>query len=249
MCARSFYAYGLWAHGLYEQAQRASLQSIGDARALGHVFSLAHALQRGGLTMALVGDAAACRTMVEELYPIAERNKFPWQLMDARFLRGWLAAQEDDFEGGIETMVCSITPGGAVYGQMYVVLILEQELRAGRSEHALARTERAVDETRATGHEFCLPELLRMRGEALRAQAPGKGAEAECAFREALALARRQSCRPLELRAAVSLARLLRDSERSAQAREVLTPVYDAFTEGFSLPDLQNAAGLIAELN
>ena len=98
-------------------------------------------------------------------------------------------------------------------------------------------------------NSFCAPELLRLRGEALRAQAPGKDVEAERAFREALALARRQTCRPLELRAAVSLARLLRDGERSAQARDVLVPIYDAFTEGFSFPDLQNAKKLIAELN
>jgi predicted ATPase len=248
MCARSFYAYGLWAHGLFEQARQASWQAIEDARALGHLFSLAHALQRGGLAMALMGDAAACRTLEQELYPIAERNKFPWQLMDARFLRGWLAAQEGDFEGGIEAMSGSKGLwGNTTFGPMYIIMILEQELGAGRSEHVLASIERTDHEANSIG--FCAPELHRLRGEALRAQAPGKDVEAECAFREALALARRQSCRPLELRAAVSLARLLRDGEHSAEAREVLVPIYDAFTEGFSLPDLQNAKKLIAELN
>jgi predicted ATPase len=248
MCARSFYAYGLWAQGLFEQAQHASWQAIEDARTLGHVFSLAHALQRGGLAMALMGDAGACGTIEKELYPLAERNKFPWQVMDARFLRGWLAAQGGDVEGGIEAMNASIfQPGNTTFGSMYIVLILEQELGAGRSEHALARIERTDHD--AKGNGFCAPELLRLRGEALRAQAPGKDVEAECAFREALALARQQSCRPFELRAAVSLARLLRDGERSAQAREVLVPICDAFTEGFSFPDLQNAKKLIAELN
>src|SRR5262245_37910874 len=138
-------------------------------------------------------------------------------------------------------------PGTHGFGAMYIVLILELELGAGRSERALAKIERTDEE--AKDNSFCAPELLRLRGEALRAQAPGKDVEAERAFREALALARRQSCRPLELRAAVSLARLLRDGERSAQARELLVPIYDAFTEGFSFPDLQNAKKLIAELN
>ena len=175
MCARTFYAFGLWAHGLFEQAQDALWQSIEDARALGHVFSLAHALQRGGLGMALMRDAPACRTIVKELHPITERNRFPWQLMDAQFLQGWLAAQEDDLEGGVETMIYSVSPqGSAGFGLIYVTLILEQVLAAGRSEDALARIERAVDVTRTKGNGFCAPELLRLRGEVLRAQAPAK---------------------------------------------------------------------------
>ncbi len=51
------------------------LESIEDARALGHTYSLAHALQRGALTMALVGDVDACRILVDELHPLAPRRR------------------------------------------------------------------------------------------------------------------------------------------------------------------------------
>ncbi len=249
MCARSFYAVSLWGQGLIDQAKSATLQSIEDARELGHVFSVAHALQRGGVYLALMKDRDGCRIITEELYPLAERNKFPWQLADARFLRGWLAAEGGDFDKGVGLMCESLTPAGAAFGPMYTVLIVEQELRAGNVERALARIERAVDDLEARANWFCAPELFRSRGEALRARGrPGHDAAGRD-LREALALSRKQLCRPLELRAAMSLARLLRDEGDAAEGRGLLAPVYAAFTEGFELPDLQAAKALLAELN
>ena len=79
-------------------------KSIDDARALDHAFSIAHGLQRGGLTMMLIGDTADCRAIADELYLLAERNKFPWQLSDASFFRGWLAALAGDIETGLGQM-------------------------------------------------------------------------------------------------------------------------------------------------
>ena len=67
-------------------------------------------------------------------------------------------------------------------------------------------------------------------------------------FRRALAVAAEQSCRPIELSAAVSLARLLRDNARTQEARDVLAPVYAAFTEGIDRPDLREAKKLLAAL-
>jgi predicted ATPase len=247
MCARSFYAVSLWGQGLFDQAKGTALQSIADARVLGHVFSAAHALQRGAIYMALMRDTDACRAMTDELYPLAERNKFPWQLADAHFLRGWLAAQAGDFDAGIQSMNDAAIPGGAAFGPMYSVLIVEQELRAGYAERALARVERTIEEMTVKANRFCAPELFRSRGEALWAQR--RPDDAERAFGEALAMARAQACRPLELRAATSLARLLAASGRKAEARDLLAPVYAAFTEGFDRADLQAAKALLAGLN
>jgi tetratricopeptide (TPR) repeat protein len=248
MCARSFYAISLWGQGLLDEARSATLQSIEDARELGHVFSVAHALQRGGIYMALLNDVNSCRAITDELYPLAERNKFPWQLADARFMRGWLAAQDGDFDKGIELMRESLTPAGAAFGPMYDVLIVEQELRAGNVEQALSRIEQAAGELEAKANWFCAPELFRSRGEALRAQARPDHAAAERDLRKALEFSRKQLCRPLELRAAMSLARLLRDSGRAAEGRDLLTPIHAAFTEGFAFADLQAAKTLLAEL-
>ena len=78
--------------------------------------------------------------------------------------------------------------------------------------------------------------------------APGAAAVAEDHFRQALDWARRQGALSWELRAAMSLARLLRDQDRPADAMALLQPVYDRFTEGFDTIDLQAAKALIDAL-
>jgi predicted ATPase len=248
MCARSFYALGLWGQGLVDQAWNMSWLGVDDARQLGHVFSLAHALQRTGMLMMLLKDAAGCRAAADELYPLAERNKFPWQLSDALFLRGWLAAHEGHYKSGIEPMVHSANlPFFAAFRSFYFVQIAEAELRAGELDRATTALDRTIKEV-DTDH-FCEPEIHRLRGDILLAQSRGNAAAAEQAFRAAMALAVRQSCRVLELRAAASLARLLGDEHRRAEAHNLLAPVYAAFTEGFDKPDLQAARALLAQLN
>ena len=96
VCAKSFASTTLWGLGLFEQADRMGKECIADARSLGHAFSLAHSLHQSGLTFVLLEDVDTCQAIADELFPIAERNKFPWPLTYARFLRGWLAAQRGD---------------------------------------------------------------------------------------------------------------------------------------------------------
>jgi predicted ATPase len=78
--------------------------------------------------------------------------------------------------------------------------------------------------------------------------AAGAAAAAEDHFRQALDWARRQGALSWELRAATSLARLLRDQSRAADALALLQPVYDRFTEGFETADLKAAKALIDSL-
>ena len=71
---------------------------------------------------------------------------------------------------------------------------------------------------------------------------------AEAAFGEAIEVSRGQQARLLELRAATSMARLWRDQGKRDEARELLAPVYNWFTEGFDTPDLKEAKALLDEL-
>ena len=82
-----------------------------------------------------------------------------------------------------------------------------------------------------------------MTGEVLLAM--GDPAAAESSYAEALAVAREQSAKLWELRAAMSLARLRRGQGRHAEARDLLVPVYSWFTEGFGTPVLQEAKALL----
>ena len=100
------------------------------------------------------------------------------------------------------------------------------------------------------GEHFYGAELYRLQGEMLLAQ-DGKRhqvEEAEESFFTALDTARQQQAKSLELRAAMSLARLWQSQDKRQDARDLLAPVYNWFTEGFDTADLQDAKGLLDEL-
>jgi predicted ATPase len=96
------------------------------------------------------------------------------------------------------------------------------------------------------------PSLLRGRDAPAqrRTRLAGRRAhtEAEKSFREAIEIAQRQEAKGWELRAATSLGRLLRKQERVTEAREVLAPVYNWFTEGFDTADWKDAKALLDQL-
>ena len=92
-------------------------------------------------------------------------------------------------------------------------------------------------------------ELHRVRGELLLIRsAKDAPRTAEASFRESLEIARRQEARSWELRAATSLGRLLQSRGKRKEARALVKPVYDWFTEGRATADLKDAAALLNEL-
>ena len=95
------------------------------------------------------------------------------------------------------------------------------------------------------GERFREAELCRPKGELLLAHAPAHPDEAETCFRQAIAIARRQRAKSLELRAATSLGRLWQQQGKHAEAHALLAPIYAWFTEGFDTADLREAAVLL----
>ena len=91
--------------------------------------------------------------------------------------------------------------------------------------------------------------MHRLRGDLLRRLPSPEITKVEACFRRALAVACEQGTRGFELRAAVSLARLLSELGRCAEARDLLAPVYGRFTEGFDTPDLKEAKALLDALH
>jgi predicted ATPase len=91
-------------------------------------------------------------------------------------------------------------------------------------------------------------ELYRLRGELLLQHTGTQPEEVEACFQQALTVARRQQAKSLELRAAMSLARLWQRQDKQVEAHKLLAPVYGWFTEGFDTADLQEAKALLEEL-
>jgi predicted ATPase len=120
---------------------------------------------------------------------------------------------------------------------------------AGQDSEGFVELNEAIERPEQTDECWLIAELLRIKGEFLLSQDPqGAATAAEDHFRKALDWARRQGALSLELRAATSLARLLRDQGRSADAAALLQPVYDRFREGFDTADLKTATALLDEL-
>ena len=88
-------------------------------------------------------------------------------------------------------------------------------------------------------------EVCRLRGVLLLRQAGTPQEEAETWLRRALDVARRQEAKSLELRAAMSLARLWQQQGKHTEAYDLLAPIYGWFTEGFETPDLKEAKILL----
>jgi predicted ATPase len=119
---------------------------------------------------------------------------------------------------------------------------------AGKLEEALTALDDASAKAAGSGVRGWDAEIHRLRGELTGRLPYPDPAKAEDSFRTALAIAREQGTRGYELRAATSLARLWREQGRRTEARDLLAPVYDSFTEGFDTQDLREAKRLLDEL-
>jgi len=126
----------------------------------------------------------------------------------------------------------------------FLQALTEAQAAAGGIDDALGTIERALQ---ANPDQLIFrPEILRLRGELRLTK--GQTELAEQDFREAIALAQRTGAKALELRATMSLARLLAEQGHRDAARTMLAEIYDWFTEGFDTADLKNAKALLEEL-
>ena len=133
--------------------------------------------------------------------------------------------------------------------QFFTFLMAEALGRAGQIADGLAAIEEAIVRSERTEERWanCRVAARQGRASAVAGRARSRAA-AEDHFRQALDWARRQGALSWELRAATSLARLLSDQGRSADASALLRPVYDRFTEGFETADLKAAKALLDAL-
>ena len=117
---------------------------------------------------------------------------------------------------------------------------------AAQADEGLKRLAEATNIVEATQEPWAEAEMHRLRGTLLLSM--HERAAAEDSFRIALTVAQQQSAKFWEVRAAISLARLLRDQGKVSEARDLLASVFGWFTEGFGTPVLQEAKALLAEL-
>jgi hypothetical protein len=139
----------------------------------------------------------------------------------------------------------------AMGGVTLVVLgpLVDAKLGLGDFAAALSASDLARASGKAIGDHHLEAELQRLRGESLLGLGAANESEAETCFAQALAISRQQQAKSLELRAAISMARLWQQQGKRDAACGLLTAVFGWFTEGFDTPDLRLARELLQALN
>jgi class 3 adenylate cyclase/predicted ATPase len=253
VCGIGERAFSLWFLGFPDQALASSREAMEWARRLAHAGSLVHALDMSLLLHRYRRDAQTVQRRADELIHYSEAHGLSGHRAKGTVFQGWALAELGELGRGIEYMRQGIDELKAMAtGEDFPILwemLAGACVKAGQPDSALEVLAEAFAETERSGLCYWTAELHRRRGEALLVSSPARVGEAEADFHRALAVAREQKVRALELRAAVSLARLEQERGRTAAAREVLAPVYAWFCEGFDTVDLREALALLDQLN
>jgi predicted ATPase/class 3 adenylate cyclase len=248
--SQAFLGNVLFCLGFPNQGLARSNAAIAEARSLAHPPSLAASLALDVRLLSLVGDNDALDELSKQLVSVATEQGFPyWRALGAIY-RGWVEVKNGNVAEGISLLrsgsVAYRVTGAELYVPHYIALLAAACEIAGQIEEAVTLLNEALQIVERTGERWLAAELNRHKGQLLLRQ--GYSEAAEELYYKALSIAREQEAKLWELRAAASLARLRRDQGRRAEARDLLTPVYGWFTEGFDTPDLREAKALLDEL-
>jgi hypothetical protein len=234
--------------------------ALSRAEASKHPATIVHVAVGGLRIVATLGDDELLEECAAHIASLPQQLQAPWQAW-AEIAQGLLEAGRGE-PGGVDRIVRGreeiLRAGALGYRGLCAVLAAPVLLRSGRHDEADVLLSDALTLGREHGDSWNEPELHRLCAEARLARRAQQrraskqwralGAEAEACLRLALAVARNQRARWWELRAAVSIVPLLTDSDRAAEAREILGSVYAEIKEGFDLPDMRAARELLQSL-
>ncbi len=248
--ALSYATVNSWTLGLVDEAREHSRASLELAEHLRNPLAVAWA---GFFTAALHVFLREPRRSLEHVDPLialSSEHQFPLFVGLATIVRGAALSEDGRCEEALDELRKGLAifraTGQRVSHRLYLSWLAQAYADAGAIEEATATVEEAL--AMATDERLFEPELHRLRAELLvrRGADPGR---VEAAFRDALELARHQTARSLELRAATSYARWLEASRRSDEARRHLGDVCGWFPAACDTRDLREARALLRELS
>ena len=248
----SFRAFPLPWLGRVDEALTLSEEGLRFARNSGDLFFLSFALALRAMIFSFRREPALAQALSAEAIVLSQENGFPEWLTFGHFIHGWAWIELGNLHQGIAELESTIADcrriGGQPRQQYNISLVAYAYAQMGQSEKGLSMLNEALTEIERTGEKVDQAEMLRLKGEILLMADIGMSDQAVACFRAALAVARAQEAKWWELRASVSLARLLRDTQRRDEARTLVTEIYNWFTEGFDTADLKEAKALLDEL-
>ena len=249
VAALGFLEWTCWILGCPDTARRHLERSGEYAERLGHGYSVIYHHTTAAVLHLMLRDPASSRMHAGIVIELSKEQRLPYFASIAKCCDGWARAMAGDGEAGVARIREGLAARQAVPWEPFMLAcVADALLTAGRGDDAATCLAEAASLVERTGSRWWEAELHRLRGLCWLSRPTPDADRAEAGFRTALDVARSQGARSWELRAAVSLARLLRDQGKLAQAQELLAPRYTWFTEGFSTSDLQDAQTLLHEL-
>jgi predicted ATPase len=196
---------------------------------------------------------ADSRIAAEAVVRLAAEHDLQFFKVYGKIHSNWLQGNAGNTADGImgirDGIVARKNRGLRVLLPHFLSMLASAYHKAGEVEEGLHVIGEALSMIKATSERYEEAEVFRFNGELLLARDPPNIDEAEVSFLKAIEVARHQSAKTWELRAATSLARLWRSQGRNAEARDVLASVYGWFTGDLDLADLKDARALLDELN
>lgn len=246
-------AYAQWMMGNADAAAKLSHDAVNHAKRVGHPFNTAWCMVTVPGVLAFRGEPEPGRSWLNDGLEMARTQSlapieyFMYPLYGGIF---------EGLVGKHEEAIRLINAGNAVWqglgGTSFLSLnkshLATALAETGRLNEALSEIDSSLAMIEQTGERVCEAETLRVKGTLLLRQDTANAAAAEACFEKAINIARQQSAKSWELRAATSLARVWRSQDRRQEAYDVLAPIYDWFTEGFDTVDLKNARALLEAL-
>jgi predicted ATPase len=248
VACRSWEALALWLLGYPDRAAQRSCEALALARGFPHSYTLAYALEFAAWFHHFRREEQRTQECAEAATELSREQGFMVFVEWGTIWRGWALSTRG--EEGISQIWQGLAAwralGGEIMRPCLLALLAEAYGKTWQSEEALAVLAEALALADKSGERHYQAELHRLQGEFLLASPTENQSEAEACFCQAIAIARRQSAKSLELRAVMSLSRLYQKQGKQAEARPMLAEIYGWFTEGFDTPDLVDAA---AQLN
>jgi class 3 adenylate cyclase/tetratricopeptide (TPR) repeat protein len=244
----AWFAHVRHALGRPDEALKLMDEALRRGSDLKQPFSLASALEFAALLRHQRREPEAARELAETEIALAKEHGFRERLIGGRAIRGWAMTEVGQMEDGIAELESIAAAALSLVRIWASAMLAHVYTRVGRADRALAMLDQELARFERSGSHLREPELHRLKGEALLGRDSSAIAEAEACFRRAIEIAKGQSAKWWELRATVSLARLLAPTGRRDEARTMLAEIYGWFTEGFDTADLKDAKALLDEL-
>jgi tetratricopeptide (TPR) repeat protein len=259
VAAACYDAMALWLLGYPIRAEYEAQKALTLAHELSTPY---HSALAGGMLSVYYmyrGDVNITLSVAETTVELSAENGFYHWLAAGRILKGWALVRQGNRKDGLKSLTEGIanwesTTGAQMLVPTWRILLAEAFLARGDCAKALCVTAESMALSKKTHESYYDAELHRIRGEIIlrsktRATCDLNVDDAEAEFRRAIHIAQRQNAKSLELKATVSLCRVLRQQGKQKQARKMLDAIYGWFTEGFDTPDLKAAKRLIDELS